>query len=78
MLLMKEPLRQIADARSLGHMIVNTIREPLVVLDGDLQILFASESFHRSFQISAENTQNRQLFALDNDAWDIPALRSLL
>ena len=69
---------QIEDARSLAQIIVDTVREPLLVLDDDLNILVASTSFHRSFQIGVEETQGCSLFALDNGAWDIPALRLLL
>ena len=75
---LKHLLDQIGDARSLAQNIVDTVREPLLVLNGELEILFASTSFHRAFQIGAENTQNRLMFALDNGAWDIPALRLLL
>jgi len=50
----------------------------LLVLDDDLNILVASTSFHRAFQMDLEETQGRSLFALDNGAWDIPALRLLL
>jgi two-component sensor histidine kinase len=69
---------QIEDARSLAQIIVDTVREPLLVLDDDLNVLVASTSFLRSFQIGLAETQGRSLFALDNGAWDIPALRLLL
>jgi two-component sensor histidine kinase len=72
------PFDKIADARSLAQAIVDTVREPLLVLDADFKILLASGSFYRSFQMSPETAQGRSLFALDNGAWDIPALRRLL
>lgn len=78
MLLMKEPFKQGADVRSVAQMIVNTVREPLLVLDDDFNILFSSRSFHRAFQTDAESTHNQNLFALGGAAWDIPALRTLL
>ena len=69
---------EIEDARSLAQIIVETVREPLLILDKTLKILVASSSFHKTFQIDLQDTPNRQLFALDNGAWDIPALHVLL
>jgi chemotaxis protein methyltransferase CheR len=69
---------KIEDARQLAQIVVESVHEPLLVLDGALKILVASGSFLRAFQLTAEETENRQLFALDNAAWDIPALRVLL
>lgn len=73
-----ERLFERLDARSLAQIIVDTVREPLLVLDAELNILFASRTFYKSFQIAPENARNEKLFALDNGAWDIPALRTLL
>ena len=69
---------KIEDVRSLAQIIVDTVREPLLVLDGDLKILVASTSFHRAFQIGLNDTDAQSLFVLDEGAWDIPALRLLL
>ena len=69
---------RIEDVRTLAQIIVETVREPLVVLDHDLKILVASSSFHKSFHIDPKDTPNQLLFALDAGAWDIPALHVLL
>lgn len=69
---------RIEDARSLAQIVVETVREPLLVLDNTLTILVASSSFHKSFQIDPKDTPNKSLFALDDGAWDIPALHDLL
>jgi two-component sensor histidine kinase len=69
---------KIEDARSLAQIVVETVREPLLVLDNRLTILVASSSFHKVFQISPKDTPNTSLFALDDGAWDIPALHDLL
>lgn len=69
---------KIEDARSLAQIVVETVREPLLVLDHTLKIMVASASFHKSFQIDPLDTPDRQLFALDDGAWDIPALHVLL
>jgi len=68
----------IEDARSLAQIVVETVREPLLVLDNTLTILVASNSFHKTFQIDPKDTPNHPLFTLDNSGWDIPALHTLL
>ncbi|HEY4941898.1 MAG TPA: histidine kinase dimerization/phosphoacceptor domain -containing protein [Rhizomicrobium sp.] len=75
---MKDSFDQIEAARSLAQIIVGTVREPLLILDGDLNVLFASTSFYRAFETGLEDIRDRQLFALDDGAWDIPGLRALL
>jgi two-component sensor histidine kinase len=70
--------RKVDDAHSFAQAIVETVREPLLVLDGNLNILLASTSFQRAFQIAPEKTQGQQLFSLDDGAWDFPALRALM
>lgn len=69
---------RIEDARSLAQIVVETVREPLLVLDHTLKIMVASASFHKSFRIRPQDTPDRRLFALDDGAWDIPALHVLL
>ncbi len=42
---MIEPFKDIEDARALAQAIVDTVREPLLVLDGDLRVLAVSRSY---------------------------------
>jgi two-component system CheB/CheR fusion protein len=65
-------------ARQYAESIVDAIREPLVVLDGNLRVVSASRSFYRNFQATPEETRGRPLYELGNRQWDIPALRQLL
>jgi signal transduction histidine kinase len=58
--------------------IVETVREPLVVLDAELHVLSASRSFYRTFQVAPEETVGELLYDLGNGQWEIPALRELL
>ena len=58
--------------------IVETVREPLLVLDGELRVRSANSSFYQTFQVSPEETADRPLYELGNDQWDIPKLRTLL
>jgi nitrogen-specific signal transduction histidine kinase len=65
------------DARSLAQIIVDTVREPVLVLDDDLNIRFASRSFHRAFRTDAAIAPHQHLFALDDSVWYVQALREL-
>ena len=58
--------------------IVNTVREPLLLLDRDLRIESANESFYRTFKVKPEETKGKLLYDLANRQWNIPALRDLL
>jgi len=67
-----------ADACALAQSIVDTVREPVVVLDKGLRVIAASRSFYSAFKVSPEETQGRLLYALGDGQWDIPKLRLLL
>jgi len=58
--------------------IVNTVREPLVVLDANLRVVSANDSFFRTFRVTPEETQGNLIYELGNRQWDIPKLRELL
>ena len=66
------------DASALANAIVDTIREPLLVLDQDLRVVAASRSFYLTFKVNRQDTEGRLLYTLGNGHWDIPALRLLL
>ncbi|HEY0301332.1 MAG TPA: histidine kinase dimerization/phosphoacceptor domain -containing protein [Rhizomicrobium sp.] len=57
---------------------MDAVREPVLVLDGDLKILFASLSFCRAFQIDSADILDDNLDRIDGGAWDIAGLRALL
>jgi two-component system CheB/CheR fusion protein len=58
--------------------IVDTVREPLVVLGADLRVRSANRSFYRSFGVIPEETNGRLVYELGNGQWNIPGLRTLL
>jgi chemotaxis protein methyltransferase CheR len=68
----------VADACALAQAIVDTVREPVIVLDGELRVIAASRSFYSVFKVSPEETQGLPLFELGDGQWDIPGLRVLL
>ncbi len=65
-------------AATLAGAIVNTLRVPLLVLNGDLRVIAASPAFCQTFKVSPEQTTDCLLFDLGNRQWDIPALRGFL
>jgi len=58
--------------------IVETIREPLIVLAPDLKVITANRSFYETFQATPKETEGRFIFDVGNHQWDIPVLRKLL
>jgi chemotaxis protein methyltransferase CheR len=74
----REQFTAIADAWALAQGIVDTVREPVLVLDKDLRVIAASRSFYSAFKVSPEDTKGRLLYALGDGQWDIPKLRVLL
>ncbi|MGA9621058.1 chemotaxis protein CheB [Methanoregula sp.] len=69
---------EIRRARELAENVINTIREPLVVLDPEFKVVSASGSFYTTFRTSAVETIGKNLFELGNHQWNIPKLRELL
>src|ERR1700726_2793603 len=67
-----------ADACALAQSIVDTVREPVLVLDKGLRVIAASRSFYSVFKVSPQDTQGRLLSELGDGQWDIPKLRLLL
>ena len=66
------------DALTYTEGIVDTVREPLLVLDPDLRVISANRSFYRMFAVTREETENRLIYELGKGQWDIPGLRKLL
>jgi signal transduction histidine kinase len=58
--------------------IVDTVREPLLILDCDLRVVTASRQFYQTFHVTADETLGQFIYDLGNKQWDIPALRALL
>jgi signal transduction histidine kinase len=58
--------------------ILDTVREPLLVLDAEFRVTQANRAFFQTFRVAPEDTIGEVLFALGNGQWDIPTLRELL
>jgi chemotaxis protein methyltransferase CheR len=74
----RKKFSNVQDACALAHAIVDTVREPVVVLDQDLRVVAANRSFYVRFKVDPDNTEGKLLYELGNGEWDIPKLRVLL
>ena len=63
---------------SLALALVASSDAPILLLDGDLNVIAASTSFSRAFKIDPAMIEGRVLFSLGSGEWDVPQLRSLL
>ena len=74
----RDQFTAIGDACALAQGIVDTVREPVLVLDSELRVIAASRSFYSAFKVRPEDTRGRLLYALGDGQWDIEKLRVLL
>ena len=75
---MKEAEQVVQAGQSFASSIVETVREPLLVLDDQLRVVLANKSFYRIFQVTPREVEQQLVYHLCNGAWNIPALRRQL
>lgn len=61
-----------------SKLLVDSLREALLILDWDLRVKHANKPFYDSFQVNPAETEGRLVYDLGNGQWDIPKLRILL
>ena len=71
-------IRLLTLAKLFAESIVDAVRQPLLVLDGDLQVVSANQAFYRNFKVTREATEKRPIYELGGGQWDIPELRKIL
>jgi two-component system, chemotaxis family, CheB/CheR fusion protein len=69
---------ELAYLRDYYEPVLDTVREPLIILDEQLRVVRANRSFYRVFQVSPEDTEGRRIYDLGDRQWNIPSLRKLL
>jgi two-component sensor histidine kinase len=74
----RKQFSEVEDACALAQAIVDTVREPLIVLDKDLRVVAASRSFYMKFSADPHGTHGKRFYELGDREWDIPKLRLLL
>ncbi len=75
---MTEQRQHVEDIENYAQNIVDTVREPLLILDTTLRVRSANRAFYQTFHVSSEETEGRLIYELGNGQWDIPDLRTLL
>ena len=71
-------MERLGRALAYAQSIIDTVREPMLVLDAALHVQTGSRAFFRTFGVSREDTEGRFIYDLGNGEWNIPALRTLL
>ncbi len=74
----KTAQKQVQDALFYANSIIDTIREPLIILDKDLNIESANKSFYKTFKMNKSETEGIKLYDLLDEQWNIKKLRELL
>ena len=74
----RERIIEVGESSALAFAIVDTVRQPLVVLDQDMRVVTANRSFYLTFTLNPGNTQGKHLCELGDGEWNIPRLHSLL
>ena len=62
----------------LAQTILDTMREPILILDVAFRVKMANRPFYRTFQVKPEETGNKLIYELGDGQWNIPELRVLL
>jgi PAS domain S-box-containing protein len=66
------------EAKDAAEQIVETVREPLIVLTPDFRVLSANPAFYHLFQVHPTETIGQSIYQLGDRQWDIPELHTLL
>ncbi|HWI56018.1 MAG TPA: CheR family methyltransferase, partial [Bacillota bacterium] len=74
---LKQKEQEITQARNFAQAIIDAV-PPLLILDPDLHVQTANQSFYHAFGVSPAQTERRLIYDLGNGQWNIPALRQLL
>jgi two-component system CheB/CheR fusion protein len=69
---------ELRSARDYALAVIDTVREPLLVLDPDFRVVSASPPFYGMFETSAPQTLGKSFFELEKAHWDIAELREAL
>jgi PAS domain S-box-containing protein len=73
----REAEQQRRSARVHAENIVETVREPLLILDREFRVVSANRSFYATFQVARDETENKSIYELGGREWDIPEMHLL-
>lgn len=70
--------QEVKEAHCYAESIIDTVRQPLVILNRDLQVISCNQFFYETFHVKPDETMGRFIYDLGNRQWDIPRLKELL
>lgn len=70
--------KNLTAAKNFAVDILETVREPWIVLDTNLRIKSANKVFYKTFRTSEAAVENKSILSLGNKEWDLPELKALL
>ena len=71
-------IQQVEELNNFNEALLSTVHEPVLILDKDIKIISANNSFYRTFMLTEAETIGKSLYKLENNKWDIQGLRKLL
>ena len=74
----KEANEQLKKSTAFFRGIIDTVRQPLLVLNAELQVIAINQSFQSTFKVSQEQAVGQALFKLGNGQWNIEGLGEVL
>jgi PAS domain S-box-containing protein len=74
----KSAEKKTQEARKYAEGIIETVQDALIVLDFELKVLKANDTFYKLFALKPEDTEGKFIYSLGQNQWDIPELRKLL
>ena len=75
---LKQSEKAVITARDYAENTIETVREPLLVLDDELRVMSVNRAFYRVFGLAPADAVGKYIYELDDSQWDIPRLRELL
>jgi PAS domain-containing protein len=58
--------------------VLDVVQEPILILDKNLCVVAANDSFYQTFHVKAEDTEGKSIYKLGNGQWNIESLQTLL
>jgi two-component system CheB/CheR fusion protein len=74
----KQAQETVQSALDYSECIVDTITQPLIVMNGRLEVVSANRSFYNAFRVTPQDTVGRYFHEIGERQWNIPSLRTLL
>ena len=69
---------QLTLERNFSDAIIDTLHEPLIVLDNQMRIKTCNKAFYKTFLVNEAETEGKLIFELGNGQWNAPGLRTML